>query len=193
MSRRTSNRLVVPVGPEDHVLGSPHAKLTLVEYGDYACPYSRHAFSTVAVIQRRLGNSLRFAFRHFPVVDRDPLAQEAAEAALAAGAQGRFWEAHERLFSGDLETLLADPAVLARELGLDAARFTRDIREGTFRARVAEEADGGVKSGIHGTPTFFINGARFAGSWELHTLLHALRARLRSLPAERAAQGAATL
>jgi Na+:H+ antiporter, NhaA family len=193
MSRRTTNRLVAPVGPEDYVLGNPHAKLTLVEYGDYACPYSRHAFSTVAVIQRRLGNSLRFAFRHFPVVDRDPLAQEAAEAALAAGAQGRFWEAHERLFSGDLETLLADPAVFARELGLDAARFTKDIREGTFRARVAEEAEGGVKSGIHGTPTFFINGARFAGSWELHTLLHALRARLRSLPAERAAQGAATL
>jgi protein-disulfide isomerase len=193
MSRRTTNRLVVPVGPEDHVLGSPHAKLTLVEYGDYACPYSRHAFSTVAVIQRRLGNSLRFAFRHFPVVDRDPLAQEAAEAALAAGAQGRFWEAHERLFSGDLEGLLADPSVLARELGLDAARFTTDLRDGTFRARVAEEAEGGVQSGIHGTPTFFINGARFAGSWELHSLLHALRARLRSLPAERAAQGAATL
>lgn len=193
MSRQTTNRLVVPVGPQDHVLGNPHAKLTLVEYGDYACPYSRHAFSTVSVLQRRLGAGLRFAFRHFPVVDRDPLAQEAAEAALAAGAQGRFWEAHERLFSGDLEALLSDPTVLARELGLDAARFSADLRDGTFRTRVAEEAEGGVKSGIHGTPTFFINGTRFAGSWELHSLLHALRARLRSLPAERAALGAATL
>lgn len=193
MSRRTTNRLVVPVGPEDHVLGNPHAKLTLVEYGDYACPYSRNAFSTMAVIQRRLGSQLRFVFRHFPVVDRDPLAQEAAEAALAAGAQGRFWEAHERLFSGNLEGLLADPGLLAKELGLDVARFTADLHDGKFRARVAEEADGGMKSGIHGTPTFFINGARFAGSWELHSLLHALRVRLRALPAERAAQGAATL
>jgi protein-disulfide isomerase len=193
MSRRTTSRLVVPVGPEDHVLGNPHAKLTLVEYGDYACPYSRHAFTTMAVIQHRLGSQLRFAFRHFPVVDRDPLAQEAAEAALAAGAQGRFWEAHERLFSGDLDALLADPAALAEGLGLDVARFTADLRDGAFRARVAEEAEGGVKSGIHGTPTFFINGARFAGSWELHTLLRALRSRLRALPAERAAQGAATL
>jgi protein-disulfide isomerase len=192
MSRRTTNRLLVPVGPEDHVLGSPHAKLTLVEYGDYACPYSRHAFSTVAVIQRRLGQ-LRFVFRHFPVVDRDPLAQEAAEAALAAGAQGRFWEAHDRLFSRNLEGVLADPALLAKELGLDVARFTADLHDGTFRARVAEEAEGGVQSGIHGTPTFFINGTRFAGSWELHSLLHALRTRLRALPAERAAQGAATL
>jgi protein-disulfide isomerase len=193
MSRRTTNRLVVPVGPEDHVLGNPHAKLTLVEYGDYACPYSRHAFSTMEVLQRRLGSQLRFVFRHFPVVDRDPLAQEAAEAALAAGAQGRFWEANERLFSGDLDTMLADPEAFAQSLGLDVARFSRDLREGSFRARVAEEAEGGVRSGIHGTPTFFINGARFAGSWELHTLLHALRSRLRSLPAERAAQGAATL
>jgi protein-disulfide isomerase len=193
MSRRTTNRLVVPVGPEDYTLGNPHAKLTLVEYGDYACPYSRHAFSTTAVIQRRLGSQLRFTFRHFPVVDRDPLAQEAAEAALAAGAQGRFWEAHERLFSGDLDALLANPAAFAEGLGLDVARFTADLRNGIFRARVAEEAEGGVKSGIHGTPTFFINGARFAGSWELHTLLHALRSRLRALPAERAAQGAATL
>jgi protein-disulfide isomerase len=193
MSRRTTHRLAVPVGPEDHVLGNPQAKLTLVEYGDYACPYSRNAFSTTAVLQRRLGSQLRFVFRHFPVVDRDPLAQEAAEAALAAGAQGRFWEAHERLFSGNLEALLADPGVLAKELGLDVARFTADLRDGKFRARVAEEADGGVKSGIHGTPTFFINGARFAGSWELHSLLHALRLRLRTLPAEQATQGAATL
>jgi protein-disulfide isomerase len=193
MTRRTTNRLVVPVGPEDHVLGNPNAKLTVVEYGDYACPYSRHAFSTMEVIRRRLGSQMRFVFRHFPVVDRDPLAQEAAEAALAAGAQGRFWEAHERLFLGDLETLLADPQKLAGELGLDVERFTRDLSQGTFRARVAEEAEGGVKSGIHGTPTFFINGTRFAGSWELHTLLHALRARLRTLPGERAALGAATL
>lgn len=193
MSRRTANRLVVPVGPEDQVLGSPHAKLTLVEYGDYACPYSRHAFGTISVIKRRLGNQLRFVFRHFPVVDRDPLAQEAAEAALAAGAQGRFWQANERLFSRDLETLLADPAVFAAELGLDVARFSTELGEGKFRARVAEEAEGGMKSGIHGTPTFFINGVRFDGSWELHTLLNALRSRLRALPAEQAAQGAATL
>ncbi len=193
MSRRTTHRLVVPVGPEDYILGSPHAKLTLVEYGDYACPYSRHAFSTMAVIQRRLGSQLRFVFRHFPVVDRDPLAEEAAEAALAAGAQGRFWEAHERLFLRNLEGLLSDPSVLAKELGLDVARFTADLRDGKFRARVAEEADGGVRSGIHGTPTFFINGTRFAGSWELHSLLHALRMRLRTLPGERAAESAATL
>ncbi len=187
------DRLVVPVSSDDYVLGNPHAKLTLVEYGDYACPYSRHAFGTVAALRRRLGRQLRYVFRHFPVVDRDPLSQEAAEAALAAGAQGRFWEAHEQLFSRDLDTLLADPAALGTELKLDVERFTTDLREGTFRTRVADEADGGLRSGIHGTPTFFINGTRFIGSWELQSLVHALRARLRALPAERASQGAATL
>jgi protein-disulfide isomerase len=193
MTRRTADRLVVPVGPEDHVLGNPKAKLTVVEYGDYACPYSRHAFSTMDVIQRRLGNQMRFVFRHFPVVDRDPLAQEAAEAALAAGAQGKFWQAHEQLFTRELETLLGDPAAMAEGLGLDAARFTKDLRDGTFRARVAEEAEGGLKSGIHGTPTFFINGARFDASWELHTLLRALKSKLRTLPAEQAALGSVSL
>ncbi len=187
------NRLVVPVSSDDYVLGNPHAKLTLVEYGDYACPYSRHAFGTVTALRRRLGHQLRYVFRHFPVVDRDPLSQEAAEAALAAGAQGRFWEAHEQLFSRDLDTLLADPAALGTALKLDVERFTADLREGAFRTRVADEADGGLKSGIHGTPTFFINGTRFVGSWELQSLVHALRARLRALPAERASQGAATL
>lgn len=187
------NRLVVPISADDYVLGSPHAKLTLVEYGDYACPYSRRAFGTVAAVRRRLGSQLRYVFRNFPVVDRDPLSQEAAEAALAAGAQGRFWQAHEALFSKDLDSLLDDPAVLGGDLKLDVERFTADLRDGTFRTRVAEEAEGGVKSGIHGTPTFFINGTRFAGSWELQSLLHALRARLRAQPAERAMYGAATL
>ncbi len=191
--RRTTNRLVVPVGPEDYVLGNPHAKLTLVEYGDYACPYSRHAFGTVSAIRRRLGSRLRFVFRHFPVVDRDPLAQEAAEASLAAGAQGRFWEANELLFCSDLDEVLGDPAVMAERLDLDVDRFTTGLRDGFFRARVADEAEGGVKSGIHGTPTFFINGLRFAGSWELQSLMHALRARLRALPGDVAALGAATL
>src|SRR3974390_3580294 len=190
MKTRTT-RLLVPVTSDDYVLGNPHAKLTLVEYGDYACPYSRHAFGTVAALRRRLGRQLRYVFRHFPVVDRDPLSQEAAEAALAAGAQGRFWEAHEQLFSRDLDTLLADPAALGTELKLDVERFTADLREGAFRTRVADDAEGGLKSGIHGTPTFFINGTRFVGSWELQSLVHALRARLRALPAQRAWHGAA--
>jgi protein-disulfide isomerase len=192
MTRRTT-RLTVPVGAEDYILGKPSAKLTLVEYGDYACPYSRHAFTTVSVIQRRLGGQMRFVFRHFPVMDRDPLAEEAAEAALAAGAQGRFWEAHERLFSHDLEALLADPGAMADGLGLDRERFVSELRNGTYRARVAEEADGGLKSGIRGTPTFFIDGARFDGSWELHSLLRALRARVRPPAAERPTLGAMTL
>ncbi len=191
-TRRTSN-LVVPVGPEDYALGNPHAKLTLVEYGDYACPYSRHAFGTIGVILRRLGGQLRFVFRHFPVVDRDPLAGEAAQAALAAGAQGHFWEAYQLLFSSELERVLSDPAAMAEELHLDVPRFTKELREGVYQPRVADEVDGGVRSGIHGTPTFFINGTRFAGSWELHSLLHALRARLRATPSQRAVLGAATL
>ena len=190
---RTGQSLVVPISPEDYALGNPHAKLTLVEYGDYACPYSRHAFGTIGVILRRLGSQLRFVFRHFPVVDRDPLAEEAAEAALAAGAQGHFWEAYQLLFSRDLDEVLSDPAALAAELHLDVPRFTSELREGYYKSRVADEADGGVRSGIHGTPTFFINGTRFAGSWELHSLMRALRSRRRSMPSERAALGAATL
>lgn len=166
------SRLAVPVGPEDHVLGDAAAPMTVVLYGDYACRYTARAATNVELARRRLGRRLRSVFRHFP---REDLAADApllAEAAHAAGAQGRFWEAHERLL--DDATALGDPDGFARALGLDVDRFLADLQGRTFRAHVLAEMDGGLRSGVAATPTFFINGQRHIGSWEPMALFRAL-------------------
>lgn len=164
-------RLAVPVGPEDHVLGSPEAPLTLVMYGDYTCPYTRRASAFVDVARRKLGRRMRYAFRHFP---REELHQDAAllaEAAHAAASQRRFWEMHEALLRTD-EPL--DPVEMAALLGLDLERFASELQARTHRTYVAREVDGGIRSGVSGTPTLFINGNRHVGTWEGGSLLRAL-------------------
>jgi len=164
-------RLAVPVGPQDHALGTPEAPLTLVMYGDYACPYTRRAATFVEIARRKLGKRVRYVFRHFPREELFPEASLLAEAAHASGAQGMFWEMHERLLAGEQ---MDDPAGLARRLGLDAARFSSDLQARAHRAQVAAEVEGGLRSGVSDTPTIFINGKRHAGSWETGPLLRAL-------------------
>ncbi len=164
-------RLAVPVGPEDHVLGSPEAPLTLVMYGDYTCPYTRRASAFVDVARKKLGRKMRYAFRHFPREEFHSEAELLAEAAHAAGTQGKFWEMHQALM---LEGEPVDPASLAAELGLDLERFSSELQARTHRAHVAAEMDGGVRSGVTGTPTLFINGKRHVGTWENSSLLRAL-------------------
>jgi protein-disulfide isomerase len=167
-------RLSVPVSERDHVQGSPDAAVTLVEYGDYECPYCGAAHAIVKEVQAVLGDDLRFVFRHFPLAQIHPHAERAAEAAEAAGAQGRFWEMHDLLYEN--QRTLDDAYLLrfAEVLRLDTERFALELEEGTHRERVREDFMNGVRSGVNGTPTFFINGVRHNGSWELESLLAAI-------------------
>jgi len=164
-------RLAVPVGPEDHVLGSPEAPITLVMYGDYTCPYTQRASAFVDVARRKLGRKMRYVFRHFPCDELHPEAGLLAEAAHAAGSQDRFWEMNETLLQADEP---ADPGVIAGMRGLDLERFASELQVRAHRAHVAREVDGALRSGVTGTPTLFINGKRHVGTWEGGSLLRAL-------------------
>ena len=166
--------LTLPVGERDHVQGPTTAAVTLVEYGDYECPYCGEAYPIVKEVQRRLGDTLRFVFRNFPLAEMHPHAQHAAEAAEAAGAQEQFWPMHDTLYEHQ-RTL--DDAHLRRHaaaLGLDERRFDSDLAGHAYAGRVREDFLSGARSGVNGTPTFFINGRRHDASYDLETLLAAL-------------------
>ena len=169
-------RLTLPVGDRDHAQGPADAPVTLVEYGDYECPHCGRAYPIVKDVQRRLGSTLRFVFRNFPLAESHPHAEHAAEAAESAAAHGRFWEMHDMLF--ERQQALDDPHLLryAAAVGLDAAVAGKELRAHTYKARVREDFVSGVRSGVNGTPTFFINGVRFDDSWDADTLTHALTA-----------------
>jgi protein-disulfide isomerase len=145
-----------------------------VEYGDYQCPYCGEAYPIVKAIQERLGTRLCFVFRNFPLANMHPFAEHAAEAAEAAGAQGRFWEMHDVLFENQNALEDNDLAGYAESLGLDASRLMEEVAKGTHTARVREDFRGGVRNGVNGTPTFFINGGRYDGSLDAASLLAAL-------------------
>ena len=157
--------LTPPVSERDHIAGPDDAPVTLVEYGDYECPYCGMAHPVVKRAQRELGKQLRFVFRNFPLAEAHPHAQIAAQAAEAAGAQGRFWEMHDMIFEHQDALEVKDLLGYAASLGLDAEKIARDLEAGTYVKRVREDFRSGVKSGVNGTPTFFVNGARYDGSW----------------------------
>jgi protein-disulfide isomerase len=157
--------LTPPVSESDHIAGPDDASVTLVEYGDYECPYCGMAHPVVKRAQRDLGKQLRFVFRNFPLSEAHPHAQIAAQAAEAAGAQGRFWEMHDMLFEHQDALEVEDLLGYAASLGLDAKQIARDLDAGTYVKRVRDDFRSGVKSGVNGTPTFFVNGVRYDGSW----------------------------
>ena len=169
-----------PVGDSDHRDGPDDAPVTLVEYGDYECPHCGRAWPIVREAQRRMGSRLRYVYRHFPLSEIHPHAQHAAEAAEEAGAQKRFWEMHDVLFRN--QNALEDTDLLrhAGDLGLDVRRFAHALEAGVHTEKVRRDFLAGVRSGVNGTPTFFINGLRYDASWELAPLLENL---------ERAADG----
>ena len=169
-------RLTVNVGPDDHVRGPAVAPLTLVEYGDYECPYCGAAYPIVKEIEQILGDELRSVFRNFPLGEIHPHAVQAAEAAEAAAAQGRFWEMHDRLYENQQRLDTSDLLSHAQSLGLDVARVQADLDEHAHERQIRNDFLSGVRSGVNGTPTFFINGMRHNGSYDLETLLGALRA-----------------
>jgi protein-disulfide isomerase len=164
----------VPIAERDHLQGTMAAPIQLLEYGDFECPFCGEAYPLVKEIQQELGERLCFAFRHFPVTTVHPHAEPAAEAAEAAGAQGRFWEMHDLLFENQDALDDEDLAQYAEVLGLDGQRVLGEVRDGIYRPRVREDFRNGVRSGVNGTPTFFVNGQRYDGQRVLDEMLATL-------------------
>ena len=159
----------------DHVRGNPDAPATLLEYGDFQCPYCEDAFSIVEEVRRRLGDRVRFVFRHFPLAEKHPRALLAAQAAEAAGAQGRFWEMHDRLFRARRRLEPDDLRRYAQELGLDLERFDAELAGEVHLQRVLEQRASGERSGVTATPAFFVGDEQHAGFYDEETLTEALR------------------
>lgn len=172
----TPDRLMLPVGGRDHTRGPRDAPEVLVEYGGYQCPHSGQAYGIVQEIQQRLGDRLCFVFRHFPLTEIHPQAQKAAEAVECAGVQGRFWEMHDILFQRQPALGNGELVEYALELGLDMPQFLSTLAGRIYAERVYEDFESGVSSGVSSTPTFFINGVRHAGPWDLESLLAAIAA-----------------
>ena len=167
--------LTLPVTADrDHIQGPADAPVTLVEYGDFECPYCGAAYPIIKEVQGRLGERLRFVFRHFPITTSHPHAEQAAEAAEAAATQGRFWPMHDLLYEHQRRLRDQDLRAYAEQLGLNLERFDQELAEHVHAGRVHEDFLSGVRSGVNGTPTFYINGARHDDSYELPTLLTAL-------------------
>ena len=167
--------LTMPVDEErDHIQGAADAAVTLVEYGDYECPYCGAAYPIVKELQARMGERLRFVFRNFPITTSHPHAEQAAEAAEAAAAQGRFWEMHDVLYENQKRLGDQDLRAYAEKVGVDVQSFDQELAEHVHAARVREDFMTGVRSGVNGTPTFYIDGARHDDSYDLDTLLTAL-------------------
>jgi protein-disulfide isomerase len=167
-------KLVLPVGERDHAQGAVDAPVTLVEYGDYECPYCGRAYPIVKAVQKAIGPRLRFIFRNFPLSEAHPNAANAAEAAETAGEQGKFWEMHDTLFEHQKALRPRDLVAHATRLGLDSDRFQRELESHAHVERVREDFMSGVRSGVNGTPTFFINGERHDGSWDFEDLVAAI-------------------
>ncbi len=177
--------LKIAVSPADHHLGTEGAPVVLVEYGDYQCPHCAHAVPVVRYVRERFGDQLRFVFRHFPLTGIHPYAEQAAEAAEFAGAHGMFWQMHDLLFENQAQ--LGDllfPA-LANALDLSTTSMQEALANGRYRERIAADFDGGIRSGVNGTPTFFINGQRHDGANDeagLAMAIEQILARGRSAP-----------
>ena len=171
-----STQLTPPLLDDDHMLGPADAPLELVMYGDFQCPYCLAAQSVVRRVRDRLGDRLRFAFRHLPIVEKHPMALPAAEASEAAAAQGRFWEYHDALYESQPRLSDAELTRIAGALGLDVERFSEELAGGAWRARVERDMESAVSSGARGTPTFFVNSRLHDDVYDAGSLVEALTA-----------------
>lgn len=169
-------KLKTPLADQDHVQGNSKATHTLVEYGDYECPHCGAAHPLVKEIQKHFGKQLRFVFRNFPLTNIHPHAHAAAEVAEFAGSKGKFWEMHDLLFENQARLGEELFAQLASALHLDPAELQTALAEKTFAKRVDADFSGGVRSGVNGTPTFYIDGQRHNGPMDLGTMVAAIEA-----------------
>ena len=167
-------KLTIPVSGRDHIVGPANAPVILLEYGDYECPYCGAAYPVVEELRRTLEDILQFAYRHFPLSQIHPHAQIAAEAAEAAGAQRKFWAMHDALFTHQDALDVNHLILYARAIGLDTEAFSSELAAHVHAARVREDFMSGVRSGVNGTPTFFINGLRYDGPRDFETMFTVL-------------------
>lgn len=179
-------RLAVPVSERDHVRGPARAPVTLVEYGDFQCPFCGAAWWVLRDMEARYSGDLKVVFRQFPLVELHPLAMTAAESSEAAGAQGRFWEMHDVLFQNQPNLLPEHLVAYAAELGLDVDAFVADVEGHRHVSKIRADFMGGVRSGVNGTPCLFINGERFNGPADGALLARAIEAARRHQHAARA-------
>jgi protein-disulfide isomerase len=167
--------LLYPIASDDHIFGSPAASIELLEYGDYECTYCGLAYLTVKVIQRQLGSDVKYVFRNFPMSSVHPHAFFAAVAAEAAGLHGKYWEMHDIIFENqgplDREAIFHFAAIL----NLDIRRFKDDVQRKNLMAKVDRDFESGLRSGVKGTPSFFINGEKYEGDWMSTDLLQHLK------------------
>jgi protein-disulfide isomerase len=169
---------------EDHAQGRFDAEISLVQYGDYECPYTRLSRLSVQALQRESGERLLYVFRHFPLEEIHPHARSAAAAAEAAGAQGEFWKMHEYLFQHQKALEAKDLQHYAAALGLDPDRFARDHASRDTQVQIDRDLSSGRRSGVQGTPTFFINGRRHDGPYDVETLRKAIAESSARIPFE---------
>lgn len=165
-----------PINERDHVAGPADAPVTLVEYGDYQCPHCQAAWPQVEMVLRHFGPNLRYAYRHFPISTMHPLAKPAAECAEFAGAHGLFWQMHSAIYANGDRLSGATLFSLASQLGLDVAELRNALEQGHYAPKVEADFLSGVRSGVNGTPCFFINGERHDGSYDARTLIAAITA-----------------
>jgi protein-disulfide isomerase len=173
--------LAVPVGATDHVAGPEHAAVTVVEYGDFECPSCAAAEPAVRQLREQHAAAVRFVYRHFPLEDAHPHALMAAEAAEAAGGQGQFWPMHDLLLAHSRHLTRAHVDGHARSLDLDMARFKSELDDEIYRQRVREHQEGGRRSHLRATPTFFVNGVVQDVSGGFRALFDAVAAELRAV------------
>jgi protein-disulfide isomerase len=185
LPERDGKILTLPVGQRDHIRGSLSAGVTLVEYGDYECSHSGQAYTVLKTNQQRLGNRVSFVFRNFAISQIHARAQNAAEAAEAAGAQNKFWQMHDMLFEHQQALDNGYLVEYADALGMDITRFLRDMSQHLHAERVHEDFMSGMRSGVNGTPAFFINGVRHDDPWDVETLLAAVEEAAASQKEER--------
>jgi protein-disulfide isomerase len=169
--RPVDSELTPPIQEEDHVAGPETAAVILVAYCDFECPYCGRAYPIIKSLQARLRDRLRFVFRHFPLTHKHPLAQQAAEATEAADAQGQFWAMHDLLFENQDALEERDLYAYAESLDLDLARFDRELHDRVYAKRVDRDVRSGRRSGVTGTPTFFLNGFRHTDEETLDQLV----------------------
>jgi protein-disulfide isomerase len=166
--------LSVAVGKSDHVLGPEDAPVTLVEYGDYQCPFCADMQPMIKAVAKTMGSQMRLVFRHMPLLEMHPYAQHAAEAAEAAAAQGKFWEMHEAIYRQQSELGSDLLHKLSLKLNLNLAQFEADLEARRYRPRVKRDFMSGMRSGVASTPAFFINGKRYDGALDQASLLSAV-------------------
>lgn len=173
------SKLSEPITSADHIAGNPQASVTLVEYGDYQCPYCGQAHPIVKQILARFGNDIRFVFRNFPLTEIHPHAFHAATAAEFANLHGKFWEMHDTIYENQQALKDSDLSAYGHRLGLDPVDLVEGLDDPNLEGRVQHDFMTGVRSGVNGTPSFFIDGVRHDGAWDFEHLSKALQAVIR--------------